>query len=62
MPRLDGKIQIESKEDMKRRQLPSPNRADALCLTFAYPVIKRDRNLDSVVSGEASDYDPYSNY
>jgi hypothetical protein len=36
--RLDGKIQIESKIDMKGRGLPSPNRGDALVLTFAYPV------------------------
>jgi phage terminase large subunit len=31
----NGKIQIESKDDMKRRGLPSPNKADALVLTFA---------------------------
>jgi len=37
-PRLDGKLKIESKADMKKRGLPSPNRADALCLSFAYPV------------------------
>lgn len=36
--RLDGKIQIESKKDMKARGLPSPNRADSLCLSFAFPV------------------------
>lgn len=36
--RLDGKIQIEAKKDMKARGLPSPNRADALVLSFAYPV------------------------
>jgi phage terminase large subunit len=30
-----NKIQIESKEDMKRRGVPSPNDADALILTFA---------------------------
>jgi len=29
-----GKIQIESKEDMKKRGLPSPDRADALALTL----------------------------
>jgi len=29
-----GQIQIESKEDMKKRGLPSPDRADALALTF----------------------------
>jgi hypothetical protein len=38
VPRLDGKIQIEAKKDMKKRGLPSPNRADALCLSFAFPV------------------------
>lgn len=36
--RLDGKYQLESKEGMKERGLPSPNRADALALTFAMPV------------------------
>lgn len=30
-----GKIQVESKSDMKKRGIPSPNRADAFCLTFA---------------------------
>lgn len=39
--RLDGKIQLESKKDMKARGQRSPNRADALALTFAYPVSKR---------------------
>ncbi len=38
---LDGQIQLESKKDMKRRGLKSPNRADALALTFAYPVSAR---------------------
>ena len=36
--RLDGKIQLESKEDMKDRGLPSPNRGDAWALSFAVPV------------------------
>ena len=30
-----GKMQIESKEQMRKRGLPSPDRADAVCLTFA---------------------------
>jgi len=30
-----GKIQIEGKDEIKRRGLPSPDRADAFCLTFA---------------------------
>lgn len=41
VPRLDGKIQLESKRDMKARNLPSPNRADSLALSFAFPVTKR---------------------
>lgn len=41
VPRADGKIQIESKKDMKARGVPSPNRADALVISFAYPVVKK---------------------
>lgn len=33
-----GEIQLESKEDMMRRGVESPDRADALALTFAYPL------------------------
>ncbi len=33
-----NKIQLEKKEDMKRRGLASPDLGDALALTFAYPV------------------------
>jgi phage terminase large subunit len=29
-----GKVQIESKQEMKKRGVPSPNLADSLCLTF----------------------------
>lgn len=43
IPRMDGKIQLESKKDMKARGLASPNRADALVLSFAYPVGKKSR-------------------
>jgi hypothetical protein len=38
VPRVDGKIHLESKEDMRKRGLASPDRADALGLTFALPV------------------------
>lgn len=38
VPRLDGKIQLEAKEHMKDRGLPSPNRGDAWALSFAFPV------------------------
>lgn len=58
VPRMDGKIQLESKEDMKERGLPSPNRADSLVLSFAYPVQRKSlRSTGSVAHGH--DYDPY---
>jgi hypothetical protein len=33
-----GRLQLESKEELKKRGLPSPDLADALALTFAEPV------------------------
>lgn len=64
VPRLDGKVQLESKEDMKDRGLPSPNKGDALMLTFAEPVAKKDRTgINGGIGGGnmvAVDYDPLS--
>lgn len=57
VPRVDGKIQLESKQDMKKRDLPSPNRADALALTFAFPVVKKIQGMKST-GRIISDYDP----
>ena len=41
----DGKrgseLMMEQKKDMKKRGLPSPNKADALALTYAYSVAPR---------------------
>lgn len=60
VPRLDGKIQIESKKDMKARGVPSPNRADSLVLSFAYPVVKKNP-LDAFRNrSQQREYDPYS--
>lgn len=47
-----GQIQIESKDDMRKRGLPSPDRADALMLTAAGPVpppvvVEDDEFVDS---------------
>lgn len=36
------RIQLERKEDMKKRGLSSPDEADALALTFAQPVVSAD--------------------
>ena len=56
------RIIIESKDDIRKR-LPgagSPDIADALALTFAYPVVKRER-LAALRARQArgTDYDPY---
>lgn len=32
----NGKIKIESKQDMRKRNVPSPNKADALMLTYTF--------------------------
>ena len=47
LPRLDGKIALETKEMMRERGLPSPNRGDALALSFAEPVTKKERRVPS---------------
>lgn len=59
VPRLDGKIQLESKKDMKKRKLPSPNRADALALSFAYPVDKRSITRASRNDDVAEEWSPF---
>lgn len=48
MVNTKGEIQLERKEDMKRRGLPSPNEADALALTFAYPVVQKTQIVENV--------------
>jgi phage terminase large subunit len=52
---------LESKDDMKKRGVRSPNRADALALTFAAPVNPRgahDRNKDGGNTRVETEYDP----
>lgn len=57
--RLDGKLQIESKDDMKSRGLRSPNRADALAITFAYPVSSKVKIGNAKRGGMLAEYDPF---
>jgi hypothetical protein len=57
VPRMDGKIQLESKSDMKKRGVPSPGRGDALALSFAYPATKKSHRSQSTRQ-QALDYDP----
>jgi hypothetical protein len=43
-----GSIFLESKKDMKARGLSSPDAADAIAVTFAYPVAHREhRPIDA---------------
>jgi hypothetical protein len=55
-------IVLERKDDMKRRGLSSPDRADALALTFAYPIVPLPRLADGQAYGIGTcdgDWDPY---
>lgn len=53
-----NEIVLESKEDMKRRGLASPDKADGLFLTFAQPVPQR-REIGSVGPAKPADFDPF---
>ncbi len=61
------KIQLESKDDIKARGLPSPDLGDALALTFAFPVY-RDHSAQAraramglpTIDENTLEYDPYS--
>lgn len=46
------KFVLESKDDMKKRGVTSPNRADALALTFAGPVAPRSRGVEQESIGQ----------
>ena len=41
-PDSSGSIALESKKEMKARGLASPDAADAIAVTFAYPVAHRE--------------------
>ena len=61
---LKDEIILEAKKDMKKRGLASPDRADALALTFAYPVAPRPLRKDAADHAPhqaQTDYDPYAN-
>jgi hypothetical protein len=54
-------IQLERKEDMKKRGLASSDDGDALALTFAYPMAATDRSW--AISGRPHhqfEYDPFA--
>ena len=53
----NGRIQLESKKDMKERGLPSPNKGDALALTFAFRVTKKINGNQKRVAN--TEYNPF---
>lgn len=59
VPRLDGKLQLESKKDMKARGVPSPNRADCLSISFAYPVSSKHISGSNSAGKLLADYNPF---
>lgn len=58
--KVNGKTYLESKEDMRRRGLPSPGKADGLCLTFAFPILRKklEHQYPEAVTPE---YNPFTN-
>lgn len=56
----NNEIQLEAKDDMKKRGLSSPDWADALALTFSYPVVPHAfaGGLHDTPPRVLSDYDP----
>jgi hypothetical protein len=60
---VHNEIQLEKKEDMKRRGLASPDDADALALTFAYPVGQLgdyESKNSAGINQSVVEYDPYN--
>jgi hypothetical protein len=57
----NGCIELESKEEMKARGQQSPNHADCLAITFAFPVLPRTRSEANALRRQqfaVTDYDP----
>lgn len=61
----NNRMQLESKDDIKKRGLRSPDIADALALTFAHPVAPKNLGLpghgNHWQSNVRHDYDPFNN-
>jgi hypothetical protein len=52
-------IQLESKKEMRKRGVPSPNVADALACTFAFPVYIMRSAAEEIPMLVISEYDPF---
>lgn len=56
----DMAIQLEKKDDMKKRGLSSPDKGDAFALTFAYPVQPRVSAEHALPGRQPAAYDPHA--
>uniref|UniRef100_A0A6M3XI27 Putative helicase n=1 Tax=viral metagenome TaxID=1070528 RepID=A0A6M3XI27_9ZZZZ len=56
-----GKLRIESKKHMKDRGVPSPDRADAVMLTFASPIVVDEHPAGAARQWDTAEmeYDPF---
>ncbi len=57
-----GEIQLEKKEDMKKRRLASPDIGDALALTFALPVTNAAWDLPRSQAFYKTEYDLFAEF
>lgn len=57
---LRNEIQLEKKEDMRKRGLESPDIADALALTFALPIQALGLHAPQPSATVQHEYDPYA--
>jgi hypothetical protein len=55
-PDSRGTIYLESKKDMKARGLASPDAADAIALTFAFPVAHREARENKARTARSMGY------
>lgn len=60
-PDSSGKMYLEDKKSMKARGLASPDAADALAVTFAFPVANREYNRVETVKQTREIGDKYAN-
>tara|TARA_R110000744_G_scaffold19360_1_gene51240 strand:+ start:3145 stop:4644 length:1500 start_codon:yes stop_codon:yes gene_type:complete len=52
-------LQLESKDNMKKRGLSSPDLADALALTYALPVHPKRAGFDGQQQNDGGEYNPF---
>jgi len=52
-------VQLEKKEDAKKRGIASPDLADALALTYAAPVYPSRAGYANAPAQSTSDYEPF---